>query len=104
MPRTVSTQQSARALAAHLRDRCRCAWIAGHPPFPVARLSPKKTLIERARHGFTLIELLVVIAIVGSLLALLLPAVQASHPCEHLREPILGKGGAFAAHRTGLKA
>ena len=45
------------------------------------------------RHGFTLVELLVVIAIIGSLVALLLPAVQASREsgrriacCNNLRQ------------------
>ncbi len=34
--------------------------------------------VPRPRHGFTLVELLVVIAIIGTLIALLLPAVQAA--------------------------
>lgn len=34
--------------------------------------------VRRPRHGFTLVELLVVIAIIGTLMALLLPAVQAA--------------------------
>ena len=34
--------------------------------------------MRHARRGFTLVELLVVIAIIGTLVALLLPAVQAA--------------------------
>jgi len=48
--------------------------------FMQTRLSSTKenALSWRHRHGFTLVELLVVIAIIGTLIALLLPAVQAA--------------------------
>ncbi|MEX0613981.1 MAG: DUF1559 domain-containing protein, partial [Pirellulales bacterium] len=38
----------------------------------------KRTNFSRPLHGFTLVELLVVIAIIGTLVALLLPAIQAA--------------------------
>ena len=49
-------------------------WRVGLPPFK----PPLATATQGACRGFTLVELLVVIAIVGTLIALLLPAVQAA--------------------------
>lgn len=49
---------------------------------PCGQVSPKLAFASRrdaaTRRGFTLVELLVVIAIIGSLVALLLPAIQAA--------------------------
>ncbi|NBP86592.1 MAG: DUF1559 domain-containing protein, partial [Mycobacteriaceae bacterium] len=59
--------------------RCRMRPVILPPPAaPERGRRLRRGGVRRPRHGFTLVELLVVIAIIGTLMALLLPAVQAA--------------------------
>jgi prepilin-type N-terminal cleavage/methylation domain-containing protein/prepilin-type processing-associated H-X9-DG protein len=65
-------------LATFWNNRCGSASGGGTEAMGISSQHRKGFVMRRNRVGFTLVELLVVIAIIGTLVALLLPAVQAA--------------------------